>query len=348
MASGKIKYGKIAIVVFITVLIWVYADLALDEQYDVSNATLTITRPPGARLWVSFEGESSTVEIDNLSLGGPASKITQFAQELNKGNISLDFPLFPDRQNIREQGRWPVSVASVINDSEQMRQWGLRVEGSDPENITLTAAELVQITVPVRCEDENGAVLASQNLDPARIEVSVPEDWGGEAYIRLTAQEVRQARSFAVEKIPLVRVGEEEWQAQRSVKVTMPADTLREGTIQNVTLGVTYSLVMQGKYTVVIEDQDLANIIGPILVKATPEAREEYENNTRYQVILEIDDSLLGEEFDKVHEQELIYNFPEEYVSKGEIILSPTQTPVIAKFKLVPVASGPSPPIAEE
>jgi hypothetical protein len=348
MATGKVKFGKIAIVVFITMLIWVYADLALDEQYEVYNATLTITRLSGARLWVSFEGESSTRQIKSLVLGGPASKITQFVQELNKGNISLDFPLFPDRQNIREQGRWPVSVASVINDSEQMRQWGLRVEESDPENVTVTAAELVQKTVNIRCEDENGAVLASQNIDPAQIEVSVPDDWGGEAYVRLTAQEVRQARSFAVEKIPLVRVGEEEWQAQRSVKVTMPADTLREGTIQNVTLGVTYSLVMQGKYTVVIEDQDLANIIGPILVKATPEAREEYENNTRYQVILEIDDSLLGEEFDKVHEQELIYNFPEEYVSRGEIILSPTQTPVIAKFKLVPVASEPSPPVAEE
>jgi hypothetical protein len=346
--AGKIKYGKITIVVFITILIWVYADLALDEPYTVQGATISITKPAGARLWVSFEDETSKMEIEKLVLSGPRSRVSQFSQALNKGNVSLDFPLFPDRQNIREQGRWPISVASVINDSEQMRQWGLRVEESDPENVTLTAAELIQKILNVRCEDENGAVLASQNVDPARIEVSVPEDWGGDAFVRLTAQEIRQARSFAVEKIPLVRVGEEEWQAQKSVKVTMPADTLREGTIQNVTLGVTYSLVMQGKYTVVIEDQDLANIIGPILVKATPEAREEYENNTRYQVMLEIDDSLLSEELDKVHEQELIYNFPEEYVSKGEIVLSPTQTPVIAKFKLVPVASEPSPPVAEE
>ncbi len=38
----KIKYGKILVVVFITVVIWVWADLALDEKLTVSNVNITV------------------------------------------------------------------------------------------------------------------------------------------------------------------------------------------------------------------------------------------------------------------------------------------------------------------
>ncbi|MHC4759631.1 MAG: hypothetical protein ACYTE8_13365, partial [Planctomycetota bacterium] len=323
--------NTIAIVVFITILIWVYADLALDEPYDISKATISIIRPPEAQLWVSFEDESSTFEIQDLTLTGPASRITQFGQSLNEGNISLDFPLLPNMHGISGPGNWTVSVSSVISDNERMRDWGLMVESSEPEEIVLSAVELIPRQMPVVCTDENGGPLAGEQIEPATVEVLVPSDWMREVYVRLTSEEIRQARSFAIDKTPSFRVGEEVWQAQSSVKVTMPQDALDIGTIQNVKLGIIFSQVTQGKYRVEVEN--LTEVLGPITVQSTPAAKEAY-GSMLFQVILEIDDSLEGE-IGTVLEKELIYNLPSEYVSKGEIVAP--QTPVIAKFELIPI-----------
>ena len=52
----KLKYGKIAIVVFITILIWVCADLALDEEFNFANATIRVVMS-NPKLWVSFDYE---------------------------------------------------------------------------------------------------------------------------------------------------------------------------------------------------------------------------------------------------------------------------------------------------
>ena len=56
----KIKYGKIAIVIFITVLIWVWADLALDKTLPVANIPVTVAKSTNPALWVSF-GDRSIV-----------------------------------------------------------------------------------------------------------------------------------------------------------------------------------------------------------------------------------------------------------------------------------------------
>ncbi|MHC4130533.1 MAG: hypothetical protein ACYSSP_01105 [Planctomycetota bacterium] len=345
MFSGKIKFGKIAIVVFITILIWVYADLALDDEFTVPSATVSITRPAGSTLWVSFEGETSSIQVDNINLSGPASKISQFRQALNDGNVSLNISFLPEKQGIREEGNWPISIISVIGDSELMREWGLMVESSDPDTITVAAMELVPKRLAVVCVDENGNPLTAQKIEPPEVEILVPKDWVGDALVRLTSVEARQARSSAVDKAPFVRVGQEIWIGQSSVKVLLPQDTLKEGTVQNVTLGITYSLNMQGRYRVEVEN--LTEVIGQITVQTTPQAREDYAN-MRYQVILEIDDRFEGEEPGKTLEQPLIYNLPTEHVRKGEIAISPTQAPVNAKFKLIPITSEPGQPVEGE
>jgi hypothetical protein len=42
--AGKFKYSKVAIVVLITVLIWVWADLAQDETVTVRRATISLAK----------------------------------------------------------------------------------------------------------------------------------------------------------------------------------------------------------------------------------------------------------------------------------------------------------------
>jgi hypothetical protein len=103
--------------------------------------------------------------------------------------------------------------------------------------------------------------------------------------------------------------------------------------------------------------------MGAIAIRATPEAKRAYDN-VRYQVILEIDDSDkdvqmpdFGETAsagadkstgpgakEPVHagvRRQLVYNFPEEFVRKDEIMLN--QSPVQARFRVVPLSvEGPA------
>ena len=57
--AKKINYGKVLVVASITVLIWVWADLALDEKLSVSNVNITIAKSSNPNFWVSFGNESS-------------------------------------------------------------------------------------------------------------------------------------------------------------------------------------------------------------------------------------------------------------------------------------------------
>ena len=50
----KVKFSKLAIVIFLTILIWVWADRALDEPDTIYNATIIIGRT-SPKLWVSFD-----------------------------------------------------------------------------------------------------------------------------------------------------------------------------------------------------------------------------------------------------------------------------------------------------
>ena len=75
----KLKYGKIAIVVFITILIWVCADLALDEELPVSNAVVSVVKS-NPELWVSFD-DASSVPVEEMVLKGPLRKIAEISKK---------------------------------------------------------------------------------------------------------------------------------------------------------------------------------------------------------------------------------------------------------------------------
>ena len=65
----KIKYGKIAIVLFLTVLIWVWADLALDDELAVSNVTMSIAKSTDRSLMVSFGDEGQSLFNKSIVAG---------------------------------------------------------------------------------------------------------------------------------------------------------------------------------------------------------------------------------------------------------------------------------------
>ncbi|MHC4060402.1 MAG: hypothetical protein ACYSR6_02160 [Planctomycetota bacterium] len=180
-----------------------------------------------------------------------------------------------------------------------------------------------------------------QSVDPAKVDMLVPQDWAGSAAVKMTRGDIERAKVLAIEKIPYIKLsGGQLRKAATVVKVTIPEDTLPEQTIPTPRLGFAFGENLQGKYKV--EVLNWPEVIGLIRIRATPDAKRAYEN-MRWQVILEIEDDDL-----KLPEPTrlLEYNFPEEYLRRNEIEL--IQPPVEARFKLVPLASTEAPSVTPE
>ncbi len=338
----KVKYGKMFAVVFITVLIWVWADLALDEELSVSNAKISIAKSTSQNLWISFAGEPS-VSINKIVLKGPASKITEVKRKLNDGSLVLEFFLDPERtETISSPGKQILDVLAFLRQSSQIKKLGLTVESCKPQALWVNIARFTRKTLTIKCIDETQNAITAAVIEPKQLEAFVPEDWSGEkltANVRLSRREIEQARLSAVEKIPFFELAPGQIrETQRAVKITMPPeeDLLADYTITTARLRFSLSPNIQGKYKVVVDNLD--EVIRTITIRATADAKRAYEKMP-YQVTLEIDDEDAASP-DPLR-RKLIYNFPDEYLRRDEIKLN--QQPVTARFKLTPLPSVESP-----
>lgn len=335
----KIKYGKIAIVVIITVLIWVWADLAQDEEYAVTGFVTIAVVQSNPDCWVSFD-EKSSASVQEVVVKGPASKIAELERELKDAPEGLEFPWYPEKE-IVDRAEYDLDVLNFLKQSKQIKQRGLTVESCQPETIPVSVEKLVEKSLRVQCVDENKIPIKDATVKPERVDMAVPVDWEGErlvATVLLTSLEIDQARSSPVEGIPYIDLAPDQIRkSPTGVEITLPSekDPRKAETIQNVTLGYSFSGVTQGKYKV--EVNNLTQVIGAIRVKATPAAKQAYEDQ-RFQVTLEIDDEDINAAEPR---RELVYNFPERYARKNEIELD--QQPVTARFKLIPLDSAESP-----
>ncbi len=336
---AKINYGKILLVVFITVLIWVWTDLALNEDFAVFNTRISVTKSTNPQLWVSFGGES-TVALKKVILRGPMSRIADVRRKLNEGTLVPEFFLNPEEEGISASRQYVLNVADFLKRSDQLKQLGLTVKSCEPHELTVDAAELVKTSLAVRCIDEEKTPVKTAAIEPAQVEMFVPKDWSGEkliAYVMLSRREISQARSSPVEKTPYIELTPSQIrEALSSVRITAAAEESRlsDYTITTATLGIILSPNLQGKYKA--ELTNLNEVIRSIAIRATPDAKRAYDK-MHYQVILEIDDSDKDVKSAEPLRRELIYNFPPEYVRKDEIMLN--QQPAVARFNLVPISA---------
>jgi hypothetical protein len=332
MMIRKIKFGKIAIVIFLTILIWVWVDLALDVEYTAPKAAINVAFSPA--LWVSFDNKPSA-SIDNIVLKGPASKIAEVRQKLNDGSLALDFFLDPVREGMTTTGSHELRVLDFIKGSEKIKELGgLTVEDCEPEIIDVNVVELVEKPLDIECFNESGAPLDVESVDPPKVDMYVPADSRLTARVRLTRREIEQARLSVVVKTPYVVLATDQIkQAPKSVKIKMlpEADSLSEHTIQEAKLGFTLSANLQGKYRV---DVNYNEVVRPFTILATLEAKQAYESQP-VQMTLYIldDDKKKGPEEEQ--QRGVFYNFPEEFVRRNEIKLK--NPPKQAKFKLIPL-----------
>jgi hypothetical protein len=340
----RFNFSKILVTVILTVLIWVWADLALDEETAISNARIGVAKSINPALWVTFDGLPA-LSLDKVIFKGSARKIADARQQINQGRFTPEFYFDPEHEKMTAPGEHSLNVAGFLKGTDKVLQLGLTVTSADPNRLTVKVVELQKKQLAVRCFDDNQNPLKAASIEPAQVEAYVPAEREGaalEAKVVLARREIEQARLAAVEKTPFVELAPgQAREATVSVKITLPKEQerLQEYLITSVRLGFSLSSNVQGKYKVELVNPEA--VMGTVTIRATPEAKRAYDN-MRYQVILEIDDSDLsaapgaGKDVGPTElRRQLVYNFPEQFVRADEIMLN--QAPVQARFKLTPI-----------
>ena len=338
--KGKKNYGKIALVVFLTGLIWIWADLKQDDTVSV-DAIIKVAKSANPNFWVSFKGSGSSVRVKNILLKGPMSRISDVKLEQNKGILDFEFFLVPEEHGISNAGDKPIDVtldtAVIIRSNDKIKHLGLTVVSCDPESLEVQAVKLVEKTLTVKCYDENGIELKPENIEPAKVKIPVPGYWGGEklvAKVILSSADIDKARRNAVEKNAYIELYPgEKIQVPTVVKIKMSSEgePLPEAVITQATIGYVFSSVLLGEYNVkLLNEAELRTVH----IRASSAARSAYENEP-FKMFLCILDKDIGET-DEI-KRKVDYNFPEEFVRSGEIELIGPHAE--AKFKLVPLGS---------
>jgi hypothetical protein len=342
------RLRKIIATLVFTTLIWVFADLALDEELTVSNLKLSVAKSVSPALWVTFSGQS-VVPLEKVVLRGSARRVAEVRQRVNSGRFVREFYFDPAHEKMTSSGDYPLNVAEFLKGPDGIQQLGLTVVSADPNLLTVSIVELQKKQVAVRCLDDNQNPIKVASIEPAQVEAFVSAERGGaalEARVTLSKREIEQARLAPIEKTPIVELAPGQTrEAASSVKITLPKEQerLQEYLITSARLGVSLSANLEGRYKVELVNPEV--VMGSVAIRATPEAKRAYEN-MRYHVILEIDDSdkdsrpdkstpAAGEPAPEIR-RDLVYNFPPEFLRKDEIALN--QSPVQARFRLVPIA----------
>lgn len=332
--AEKTRIGKIALVVFITVLIWVWADRALDEQFSVpTGATLSIAKA-SPQLWISF-GDQASLAITKIVLAGPVSKIADVKRGLSDGSIVLDFFLEPEQMGINKPGEYTVDLLGLLKKSEQLRRLGVTIEACQPGLAKVNVTEMVKKKLKVNCVDNEANPISGATVTPAEVEPAVPQDYSGTLRVQLNQRELEQARLTAVRKLPYIELGGRIIKTPTAVQVSAPPeqDRLLEYLV-TATLGIALSPALQGKYKV--EVANLNEVMSPITIRATPEAKAAYEMQRIPTMTLFVldDDAKAPQPIRRA----VVYNFPPELVRTKDIELK-SPKPVEATFNLKPIAT---------
>jgi hypothetical protein len=333
----NIKFGKISIVVFLTALIWVWADLAQDERLNLADAVLEVAKSSNPALWVCFVAErdepdlQTSVTLDSVVLKGPASRVAEVKRLKNKGALDLGLYLSPEREGLTKADLRTLDVLDLLKRSDEIHKLGLTVESCEPKRVTVRVQELVKMPVAVECVGLDPSVQV-KSLLPDTVEAYVPKDGAGvrKATVRLNAEEQNRAKNVTVEKTPYVElVPGQRREVLTKVKVALaPAQNVLNSYRVPAAVGLCFSQNMQGKYSVTLLNDPTE--LGAVMIKATQLAQQAYAQ-VPYQMILYIQDTDRQATEEPI-ERQVVFNFPDDYVRRDEI--KEDQAAPKAKFTL--------------
>lgn len=330
----KVNYGKILAVVFLTVLIWVWADLAKIEEFTVSGATIAVAKSLDPALWVSFKDNRPSATINQIVFKGSASKIADARRRLHDGSLVLEFYLDAQGQAITGFGEHPLDVVSFLKQTDRIKELGLTVVSTQPEKLYVRVFELAKKSLTIVCVDKEQNPVKTKSIEPDKVQMFVPEDWQGQRLqvaIELSNAEIQQAKHAGIEKKPYIKLPDGQIRSTATeVKITISPEAegrLSDEIVKAPTLGIALSPTLQGRYKV--EVINLNELITPISIKATAAAVQAYASQPFQMTLFVLDEDKNSNDEKK---REVVYNLPEEFVRGDEIQLN--QPPAVAKFTL--------------
>ena len=325
---------KLILVSILTCLIWVWADRAMTGYYPDVPAIIHIDKQTDPHLWVTFDKQ--TMASLQLKVSGPAAKIDAMEKQLKeKGTLGFDLYFNPAQEKMAAAATpYRLPLLQFVQSSKLIQDMGLTVESCSPEAINVEVVKLVNKKLTIQVLNENRVAVSNVVLDPATVEMAVPENWTGEALkatISLTPQEIEQSAPVLRKAVVELAAG-----------ITRPSDTmvtvrlpstetkLKDFTVIDPKIGINFSYDMQGEYKVEIINK--TQVLAPLKIRATPEAMEKYE-----KIPLKLRLNIFQDDKNATElEREITCNLLEEYVRKGEIMVN--ESPArIAKFKLIKI-----------
>jgi hypothetical protein len=342
----KLKPGKISIVVFLTALIWVWADLSQDDRLPLSDVQIKIAKSADQSLWVNFVVEGAdpnlrtSVALDTVVLKGPAARVSEVKSRKNRGALDLNLFLVPEQEGLTSAGVHMVNVLDLLRKSDVIRNLGLTVESCEPQKLTVQTQTLIEQDVTVECVGIDQGLVATFN--PSSVTAYVPKGKTLTAKILLTSEEQNVAKIGTVAKTPYVELTsalDQRREVATKVKITLaPAQNLLKERQVSASYGFCLSGNLQGVYRVVLDkDTDKTKLLA-VRVKATEEAYTAYQKAPTQMVLYIKDEDAHTDQWPI--ERELVFEFPEEYVRRGEI--EANQAAPKVKFTLVGITLSPT------
>ncbi len=332
MAARRFKPGKIIIVLILTALIWIWADLALDETPPPRQARIFVGASAD-RFWVSFSQEP-WLDVE-VTLSGPHSAFRALDRFLQKQALDnrFEFVFNASAEQMSEPGGYRLGLLDFLQKDEQLKRLGLKVKDCEPQIADVNIVGLVKKPVTVECLDENGLPLQPE-VNPPTVEMWVPESYRT-ARVQLSRGEIETARLGPITKRPYILLAaDQKREAPDTVEIKLMAgeSPLSEATIYPSRPGIVFSPTIQGKYEVKINNNNMILLTSGIKIRATAAAKQAYQAMP-YHALLEI-----GEEDVKPgeHPRYLRYIFPDEFVRKNQIQLN--QAPVEVLYELIKIS----------
>lgn len=335
MKSATIK--KTALVVFLTALIWVWADLAQQEELSNVPGRVYVDESAGEELLVTLDGELS-VPI-RMTFSGPASNISEVERRLELKDtakrLKFAFRFDPAAERMGPAtGPHTLDVLDFLQKNKDIVKLGVNVKAVTPERLTVRMRKLTPRELAVECFDEWGNPLVAEYIEPSRVVMPVPQEWQGDmltARVELSKSQREQAAQQPVSVQPFVLIPPgRRIEAEQTVSVKMhPVESLLKERQFDAIIGITCSQNKFGKFDVELLNRD--QLPSKITVRATPEAERAYENRS-FKLLLVIEDA--DANVTEPLSRPLVYNFPYEFVRNNEI--QSTQPAPEVRFRLIP------------
>jgi hypothetical protein len=340
------KLSKFLIVIFLTLLIWAWAYMSLEDTKTFTG-TLEVSPSADQRLLVTLafgDGAPQTkIPLASLNFQGAPSRISELEKRYslpldNPNKERLDFYYDPAEHG-GTGGSYKLSIQEYLQKSGKVKELALSLDSCTPSQVDVKIEVLEEKKRSIQCRDENGSLIKEAVITPSFAIIYARKGYNGTATVTLTQQQIENARKGPIEVTPYVELGVANMtrESAEPVEVVLQSEKLMKPRTYKTTkpIGIFISPELQRAYKVTILNEE--KIRETTSIYATDDALRAYENMTYPLYIIIKDNDVV--DLSNIPPKTIYYNFPPEYVKSGQIAEDETKLPRIAEIKIEPLNS---------